>query len=159
MRNNLPNSGYTGPPVMNKAASSPSLSSSRICTAAAEAVSKRGRSWSIVPMLAELSRIMAAAEFAPPQSELRLVTVGLASPAAIKNKTAARKTINKMSWMRFLRRVFSALTCKNRKVLKGKFFARCRLIMCSTTGMAAARAASRNNGAAKDMGQGLGIRD
>ena len=105
-----------------------------------------------MPMLAELSRMMATAEAAPPpNSDLRLVSVGLARPMAMSTSTATRSSISSTSWIRRRRRVFSTLIRKNRSVLNGKSFARWRLIMCRTTGITAARAANRNPMAPKVM--------
>ncbi len=99
-------------------------------------------------MLAELSRMMTAAVCALPHSEPNLVIVGRASPSATSSSTAARSAISSTSWIRLRRRVFSALRLRNRSVEKGNSFARRRLIMCSTIGIAAAKAAIRNSGAA-----------
>ena len=103
-------------------------------------------------MLAELSRMITTAEWAPPHRAPRLVTAGRASPTAISSSTATRSAISSTSWIRFRRRVFSTLIFRNRSVENGSSLAFCRLIMCSTTGIAAASAASRNSGAAKVMG-------
>ena len=58
-------------------------------------------------MLAELSRMIATAEFdPPPQSEARLVNVGPESPAAINISTAIRRSIRNTSCIRLRRLVF-----------------------------------------------------